>query len=97
MDIDNVQVLSMVFPSEKNYKCFISYKDDDYKIKQLHVMLRKKNNSVKSYDGETKWMNFFIIDGDFFIFEIKSVIALNNKIFKDQNNVWQWWGYRLSS
>ena len=46
-------------------------------------MLRKTNTSVKSYDGETKWTNFFIIDGDFLIFGIKSVIALNNNFVKN--------------
>ena len=40
VDIDNIQ---HSLSGEKNYKYFIGYKDDDYKIKPLHIMLLKKS------------------------------------------------------
>ena len=33
---------------------------DDYKIKPLHIMIPKTKAYIKSYDGQTKWMNFLI-------------------------------------
>ena len=50
----------MVSSGEKAYKNFIGYKDDDHKIKLLCIMLPKMSAYVKSYDGEAKWMYFFI-------------------------------------
>ena len=41
VDIDNMQISSMVFPGEKFYKYFIDYKDDDCKIKPLLIILPK--------------------------------------------------------
>ena len=49
---------------EKNYKYFIAYLYDDYKIKSLHIMLPKTRVYVKSYDGQTKWMYFLIEDDE---------------------------------
>ena len=43
----------MVFSAEKNYKCFIGYKDDDYKIKPLRIMLPKRSPYAKICDDET--------------------------------------------
>ena len=61
LDIDNMQVSSLVSSGEKkNYKYFISLLDDDYKIKPLCIMLPKTGAYVKSYDVETKWMHFSI-------------------------------------
>ena len=37
---------------------------NDNKVKPLHIMLPKTGAYVKSYDGETKWMYFFIEDDD---------------------------------
>ena len=48
---------------KKNYKYFIGYLYDDYKIKSLHIMLPKTKTYVKSFDGQTVWMYFFI-EGD---------------------------------
>ena len=63
LDINNVQLTSMVSSGEKNYEFFIGYKDhDDYKIKPLHIMLPKTSTYLKSYDRETKQMNIFIKD-----------------------------------
>ena len=49
---------------EKNYKCFIGYLYDNHKVKPLHIMLPKTSAYVKSYDGQTKWMYFFVEDDD---------------------------------
>ena len=54
----------MVSCGEKNYQYFVSYKDNDYKIKPLHIMLPKMSDHIKSYDGETKRMNLLIKDDD---------------------------------
>ena len=55
LDIDKIQVSSMVSSAEKNYKYFIGYKDfDDDKIKPLCIMLPKMSAYIKSYDGDTK-------------------------------------------
>ena len=48
----------------KNYKYFIGYLDDDYKMKPLHIILPKTSAYIKSYDGETKWMYILIDDAE---------------------------------
>ena len=48
---------------KKNYKYFIGYLYDDYKIKPLYIMLPKTKTYVKIFDGQTKWM-YFLIEGD---------------------------------
>ena len=49
---------------QKIYKFVIGYLHDDYKTELLHIMLPKKVPSadVKSYDGQTNWMYFWIKD-----------------------------------
>ena len=49
---------------KKNYKYFICYLYDDYKVKPLHIMLPKTREYVKNYDGQTKWKYFLIEDDD---------------------------------
>ena len=49
---------------EKNYKYFIGYLHNDDKVKSLHIRLPKTSAYVKSYDGQTKWINFLIKDDD---------------------------------
>ena len=49
---------------EKIYNSFISYLYNDQKVKPLHIMLPKTSAYVNSYDGQTKWMYFFIEDDD---------------------------------
>ena len=56
VDTDNVLLSNKIFSSEKSYKYFIGYLDDNLKIKLLHIMLPKTSVYVKSYDGETKCM-----------------------------------------
>ena len=48
--------------TEKKY--FTGYLYDNHKVKPLHIMLSKTSAFVKSYDGQTKWMYFFIEDDD---------------------------------
>ena len=43
---------------KKDYKCFIGYLYDDYKIEPLHIMFSKLSAYVKNYDGQTKRMYF---------------------------------------
>ena len=54
LDIENILVSSKIFSSGKNYKYFIGYLYDDYKIKPLHIMLPKGSANIKSYHGQTK-------------------------------------------
>ena len=50
---------------KKNYKYFIGYLCDDYKIEPLHTaVLPKVKVHVKSYNGQTKWMPFLIENND---------------------------------
>ena len=73
VDINNIPISNMVSSGEKMYKYFIGYKDDDYKIKPLHIMFPKTSAYAKGYDGETKWMNVCIKDND---------------LLKKHNNIW---------
>ena len=54
-------ILSCFFVVKIN-KYFIGYKGDDYKIKPSRIMLPKTSAYIRSYGGETKWMNFLIKD-----------------------------------
>ena len=47
---------------KKNYKCFIGYLYNDYKVEALHTMLPKTSVYVKRYDGLGKWIYFLIDD-----------------------------------
>ena len=66
VDIDNVLVSKKVSSGEKNYKYFIGYLYDDYKIKPLHIMLPKTSLNVKLYHGQTKCMYFLFEDDELF-------------------------------
>ena len=48
---------------KKNYKYFIGYLYNDYKVKLLHIRLHKASAYVKNYDRKTKWM-YFLIEND---------------------------------
>ena len=43
---------------------FIGRLYNDHKINPLPIMLPKTSAYVKSYDGQTKWMYFFIEDNN---------------------------------
>ena len=49
---------SMVSSDETNYKHFVGYKFDYYKVKSLQIMLLKTSAYVKDYDGEAKQIYF---------------------------------------
>ena len=59
-----IKASSKIFSGEKNYKYFIGYLYEDYKVKLLHIMLLKTSAFVKSCDGRTKWMYFLTEDDD---------------------------------
>ena len=54
----NILVPNKISSGENNYKYFIGYLHDDYKIEPLHIMPPKTSAYVKSYDVKTKWMCF---------------------------------------
>ena len=54
VDINNVLLSKKISSREENYKYFIGYLYDDYKIKLLHIMLPKTKAYVNSYNGQTK-------------------------------------------
>ena len=63
-DIKNVLISDKIsFCEKKNYKHFIAYLHDDYRIKPLHIMLLKTCAYVRSYDTKTKWV-YFLIEND---------------------------------
>ena len=55
--IDKILISNKVQYGKKGNKHFIGYKDDDYKIKPLCIMLPKISGYAKSFDG-TKYMLF---------------------------------------
>ena len=61
-DIEKVLVSNKISFGVKNYKHFIGYLH--HKVTCLHIMLPKTRAYVKSYDGQTKWMYFLIVDDD---------------------------------
>ena len=62
VDIEKVLVSEKISSGEKNYKYFIDYLYNDYKVKSLHIMLPKMSAFVKRYDGQAKWTHFLIDD-----------------------------------
>ena len=42
----------------ENYRYFIGYLYNDFKVKPLHKMLPKMSAYLKGYDGQTKSMYF---------------------------------------
>ena len=64
VDIEKVLVSNKISSGEKNYKYFIGYLHNDYKVKPLHIILPKTSTYVKIYDGQSKLMNFLIGNDD---------------------------------
>ena len=64
VDIEKVLVANKIPFGEKSYNYFIGYLNDNHKVKPLYIMLPKTSAYVKGYDGQTKWMYFFIEDDD---------------------------------
>ena len=57
----------------KNYRRFIGYMDDNYKIKLLCIILPKRSTYVKNHGGEAIWMHFVIE---------------NDELLKKYNDIW---------
>ena len=53
-NIEKLLVSNNICSAENNYKCFIGYLCDHYKVKPLHIMLSKTSPYVKSYAEKTK-------------------------------------------
>ena len=64
VDIEKALVSNKIYFGEKNYKYFTGYLYNDDKFNPLHIMLPETSVYLKSYDGQTKWMNFLIKDDD---------------------------------
>ena len=62
--IDNILVSNKVSLGEKNYKYFINYLCNDYKIKSLHIILSKMSAYVKSMMVQLNGCIFLIEDDD---------------------------------
>ena len=60
VDTNNVLASNKIFSGENNFRYFINYLYDDYKIKQLHIKPSKSSAYVKRYDGQTKWIHFWL-------------------------------------
>ena len=59
IDIEKVLASNKISFVEINYKYFIGYLHNGYKIRPLHTTPPKTEVFVKIYDGQTKWMYFF--------------------------------------
>ena len=64
INIQKILVSNNISFGEKNYRYFIGYLYKDHKVKPLHIMLPKTSAYVKRYDGQSKWIHFFIEDDD---------------------------------
>ena len=59
--MEKVLVSNKIFFLCKNHhKYFNGYLYNNNKVKPLYLILPKTSAYVKSYDGQTKWMYFFI-------------------------------------
>ena len=59
-------VSNKISSGEKNYKSFIGYLYDDYKIIRLYIILPKTSEYVKSYSSQPKWTYFLTEDDNLF-------------------------------
>ena len=64
VDVEKGLVSNKISFGEKKYKYFTGYLYSDDKFNPLHIMLPETSVYLKSYDGQTKWMNFLIKDDD---------------------------------
>ena len=83
MDIDNILICNKISSNEKNFKYFIGYRDDDYKIKALLIILPNTGAHIKAYDGKAKSM-YFLIEGDELLKRYKNITnKVSNSIGKE--------------
>ena len=64
VDNEKVFVSKKVYSGGKNYKYFVIYLYDDYKIKLSHIMLSKMKVYVNNYEDQIKWIQFLCDDDD---------------------------------
>ena len=83
LDINNVLVSNKISSGEKNYKYFIGFLSDDYKIKPVHTMPSKTSVHVKSYDCQTT-LTYFLIKNDDLLKKIDSKPVYNKKVFRSK-------------
>ena len=67
VDIEEVLLSNKISSGKKNFKYFIGYLYDYYKIKPLRIMLPKASAYIKSYGGQTKWMYLLTEDDDLLV------------------------------
>ena len=84
-------ISNKISSGKKNYKYFIGYIDDDYKIKPFSIVLSKMSAYKKRYDGETKW-KYFLIEVDVLlknmvIFGIKSAMVLKTNLIANPSAI----------
>ena len=56
-------IFNKIYSDEENYKYFIGYLYDEYKIMPWYIMLPKSTAYLKCNYGPIKWM-YFLIEGD---------------------------------
>ena len=105
IDIDNILICNKISSDEKIFKYFIGYRDDDYKIKALLIILPNTVAHIK--------LNrcIFLIEGDELLKWSKNITnkvsnsirkefnrkpIYNKKNFKNQNKIPRWWSYWFS-
>ena len=99
VEIDNIFTSKMLSSVENDYIYFIVYKDEDYKLKRLCIMLPKTRTYVKSYYGETSFgIKMAIFEKNIYIWnkvsnsikkELDFKPIYNKFFFKKQNKVLQ--------
>ena len=84
--LQDLDIDYLVWFLKVTFKYCIGYKDVLYRNKTLRVLLRKTSAYVKSYNGETKLMDFWLkmINCLKNIFRIMSVIASKKKLNSKQ-------------
>ena len=83
IDIDNILICNKISSDEKNFNYFIGYRDDDYKIKALLVILPNTGAHIKADDGKAK-STYFLIEGDKLLKRYKNITnKVSNSIRKE--------------
>ena len=80
VDVDNVLVPNKVSSGEKNYKYFIGYLHEDYKIKSFYIMLPKTSAYLESMMVTLNrcifWLKMMPYWRNIIVFRIKSALIL---------------------
>ena len=95
VDIDNVLVPNKVSSGEKNYKYFIGYLHEDYKIKSLHIMLPKTSAYVESMMVKLNrcifWLKMMTYWRNIIVFRIKSALILKFDLITNLSIIKMFW------